>query len=101
MVDGCPANRRGDLDVWQMERSIENVEWAISHFDVPELNLFQGRILVHHDEGAGMRRSAQGVVDKACVEHLIRRQKMGHLPHVFTLRTVHAATPCTESGRIC
>src|SRR5271166_5826210 len=65
---------RSYLDVGQMIRRVEDIVRPLPQLIVSELGLLQRRLFMNNDEGASMRCSAQGIVDKASGDHLVRRQ---------------------------
>ena len=72
-MDNRSTYGRSDLDVRQMVWRVENIERAVAEFVVSELGLLQRRFLMDDNEGTGVRRRANGIVDEARADHLVGR----------------------------
>ena len=55
---------------------------------------------MNDDEGTGVRRGAQGIIDKASGEHLVGGQQVRHLPDILAGGSVHATTTNAEPCRV-
>src|SRR5258708_37821595 len=65
-------DRRGQLDVRQVEWRIEHVEWAIAELVIRELSAFQRILFVHDDEAARHGHGANRVIHDAAAQHWLR-----------------------------
>src|SRR4030095_4656539 len=93
----CAADRGRNLKVRQMERRVKDVERSIAKLVVRQLHFLERILFVNHDDGAGMRSSAERIVNQTRFNHLFGGQQVADFTHVAAGWTVHTATSHLET----
>ena len=66
VMDRRAPDSRSDLQMREMERRVENIEWAFTELVIRKLSFFQRRFFVNDNKCSSMRSCAEGIVHKPC-----------------------------------